>query len=607
MENPTMRLHLVSLGFTTLLLSVTSPFLPPSLSLSPPVAQAQTNQDRKAIADRLFREGFYLIAGDNFERAIRKFNQALLIYQEIGDKAGVGKTLSNIGYVYYRKKEYEQALNYLQQALPIQREVGDGEEQKTTLNVMRRTYDDQGLQLVNRSQYREAIEKFQQALVINRKLGQKDAEGLTLNQIGIAYTNLGEYELALNSYQQALAIPPPYFAEYRGAMLFNTGRLYQALGQYELALKFYQESLDLSRKPVLLVSGRGAIGSIGGEVRNLNAIATIHSRLGKYELALKFYQEALAVVKTIDDKIDKKNLEAVTLQNIGFVYREQGKYEQALQVLQQALTIIKPLGYKQSEGVTIGNIGEVYFEQGQYELARKYYQQSLVILQEFGDQADRANALNNIGYLLEKQHQPELAIAFFKQSVNVREEIRKNIKGLPQELQQSYTETIAKDYRYLADLLLKQDRVLEAQQVLDLLKVQELEDYLSNVRGNEQTAQGIPNTPSEQQIQQGYEAILNRAIQLGKELVQLESILPANRTPAQQQRIIELRKNQQQITQQFDEFLQSPAVTALTAQLRQVTGGETLNLANFNSLRDNLHKLQQNAVILYPLVLDDRL
>ncbi|MEG4818119.1 CHAT domain-containing protein [Microcoleus sp. K5-D4] len=603
-----MRLHLVSLSFATLLLSLTSPLLPSTLSLSPLVAQAQTNQDRKAIGDRLLREGKYLNVRHSYAAAIRKFQEALSIYQEIGDKASIGETLYNIGYVHYNQKEYEQALDYFQQALPIRREVGDGDGELVTLNVMGWVYHEQGGQLAKQSQYREALEKFQQLLVIQRKLGQKEAEGLTLNLIGIAYTNLGEYELALDFYQQALAIPPPYFAEDRLTKLFNAGRLYEALGQYERALKLYEESLEISRERVLLVfDSRDAIGSIGGEVRNLNAIASNHSRLGNYELALKFYQEALAILKTIDDKTDKKNLEAGTLHNIGVVYLKQGKYELALKFLQEALTILKPLGYTKSEGVILSNIGQVYFEQGKYELAWDFYQQALVILQEFGNKADEGHALKNIGYLLEKQNQPELAIVFFKQSVNAREVIRKNIKGLPQEFQQSYTETIAKDYRHLADLLLKQDRVLEAQQVIDLLKIQELEDYLSNVRGNEQTAQGIPNTPSEEQIQKGYEALLNKAIQLGKELVNIEKIPPANRTPAQQQRILELRKNQQEISQQFQEFLKSPTVTALVTQLRQVTGGETLNLANFNSLRDNLQKLQQNAVILYPLVLDDRL
>lgn len=607
-----MRLYLVNLSFTTLLLSVIFPLLPPTLNFSPLVAQAQTNQDKKAIADRLFREGEYLNVGDNLERAISKFKEALLIYQEIGDKAWIGKTLFNIGFVYYNKEEYQQALNYFQQALPILREVGDGTDQRGTLNLIGRIYGEQGGQMVNRGQYREALEKFQQLLVINRKLGgdgAKEAEGLTLSRIGLVYTNLGEYELALDSYKQALAIPPPYFTWNRGAMLFNAGKLYQALGQYELALKFYQEALEIARKPVLLVfDSRGQIGDIGGEVRSLNAIGGIHSKLGKYELALKFYQEALAVLRTIDNKTYKKNLEGVTLHNIGFVYLKQEKYELALKFLQEALTIFKPLGYKQSEGLMLNSIGKVYYDLGKYELAWDFYQQSLVIAQKFGDKANQGNVLKNIGYLLEKQKQPELAIVFFKQSVNARESIRNNIKGLPQEFQQSYTETIAEDYRHLADLLLQQNRILEAQRVLDLLKVQELEDYLRNVRGSNNTAQGVAERPQERQFREGTEAILNQAIALGKELAQLETIPVANRTESQTQRIVELRKIEQQINKQFNEFLVSPQVQELTTQLKQNTQGQTVDLEAYaTTLQDNLKKLQQDAVIIYPFVLPDRL
>jgi len=343
-------------------------------------------------------------------------------------------------------------------------------------------------------------------------------------------------------------------------------------------------------------------------VRNLNAIGRLHSRLGKYELALKFYQEALAVLKTIDNKTDKKNLEAVTLHNIGVVYLEQGKYELALELLQEALTIIKPLGYKQSEGVILGNIGKVYFKQGKYESAWNLYQQSLVIVQEFGNKDDEGYVLKNIGYLLEKQNQPELAVVFFKQSVNAREAIRNNIKGLPQEQQESYTETIAEDYRHLADLLLQQNRVLEAQRVLDLLKVQELEDYLRNVRGSENTATGVAERPQERQIREGMAAQIDKAIALGKELAQLESIPVSNRTPAQKQRIVELRKTEQEITKQFNEFLSTPQVREWIAQLQQSTQGQTFNLeSSATALQDNLKQLQQDAVILYPFVLPDRL
>ena len=85
--------------------------------------------------------------------------------------------------------------------------------------------------------------------------------------------------------------------------------------------------------------------------------------------------------------------------------------------------------------------------------------------------------------MLSLQEQPTLAIVFYKQSVQVREDIRSKLKGLPTNLQETYTTIVEDDYRALADLLLQQDRILEAQQVLDLLKVQELDDYLQGVRG----------------------------------------------------------------------------------------------------------------------------
>ncbi|MEQ8958303.1 MAG: hypothetical protein RLP02_10315, partial [Coleofasciculus sp. C2-GNP5-27] len=166
------------------------------------------------------------------------------------------------------------------------------------------------------------------------------------------------------------------------------------------------------------------------------------------------------------------------------------------------------------------------------------YQQALLIAQETGDKEDEGHTLNHIGYLLEAQNQPELAIIFFKQAVNVREAIRDNIKGLSQDQQESYTETIAEDYRHLADLLLQQNRILEAQRVLDLLKVQELDNYFKNVRGTGNTAKGVPNLLPEQQVTDNYQAILDQAITLGKELTQWRQ--NSNRTPEEEQRIAQL-------------------------------------------------------------------
>lgn len=207
-----------------------------------------------------------------------------------------------------------------------------------------------------------------------------------------------------------------------------------------------------------------------------------------------------------------------------------------------------------------------------------------------------------LGELLIKQEHLELATLFFKQAVNITEAIRKDIQELPQELQQSYARKVSDLYRRLADLLLQQDRVLEAQQVLDLLKVQELDDYLQNVRGHDRPTQPLDYWQPEQRILDLY----NQAIVEGQELIQLREIPPGDRTPAQQQRLAELVANQQNLVQSFDEFLDRPEVTEAIDRLSRTARRQNLDLEQLNALQDNLRNLE-NAVLLYPLILDDRL
>ncbi|MGB5959017.1 MAG: tetratricopeptide repeat protein [Coleofasciculaceae cyanobacterium] len=548
------------------------------------------------------------------QQALDSYQQALAIFQEVGDKKSAGITLNNIGLVYNKLGEYDQAFNYYQQVLAIRQEIGGkvGEEKQVssiTLNleplilqklpkVAQESEElklyQKGIQLSKQGQYQEALKRFQQALIIAREIGDQAREWKNLNQIGLVYNSLGEYKLALDFFNQALIIPKNVF-ENTGAINYNIGLVYSSLGDYSKALEFYQQASALAKK----------LSNKAGEVRIINTIGNVHAKLGKYDLALNSYQQALTLLKTID--FEKKLLEGATLNNIGQVYREQGKSELALDYYQQALRIQKQFGSQAGEGIILDNIGEAYYNLGQYKTALEYYQQALVISQEIGEKAREAENLSNIGYLLEKQNQPELAIVFFKQSVNVREEIRNNIKQLTQAQQQFYTKTIAEDYRHLADILLKQDRLLEAQRVLDLLKVQELDDYLRNVRGTRGTAQGVPNLASEQQIEDGYQAILDQAITLGKELTQLRQ--KSNRTSEDEQRIAQLVKAQETIRVDFNNFIKSPEVIALITQRSPETLSQDLllRMGDFNALQDNLKNLQQKAVLFYPLILDDRI
>ncbi|MDX2231427.1 MAG: CHAT domain-containing protein [Leptolyngbyaceae cyanobacterium bins.349] len=192
---------------------------------------------------------------------------------------------------------------------------------------------------------------------------------------------------------------------------------------------------------------------------------------------------------------------------------------------------------------------------------------------------------------------------FYKQSVNVTESIRKDLRPLPRAQQESYTQTVADTYRKLADLLLQQDRVLEAQQVLDLLKIQELDDYLRNVRG---VGQQVEFLRPETEILKRYGKLQETAIRVGRELAELrKKAAQGALTEVEQQRVAELDRLETSLNEQFGQFIRSEEVKKLIAQLSPEVQEQIVKLSDLEALRDDLRRM--NAVMIYPLVLSDRL
>jgi CHAT domain-containing protein/Tfp pilus assembly protein PilF len=520
-----------------------------------------------------------------YEVSLGFYQDALATRQEIGDRRGEGHTLSNICLIYRDLGRYEAALDFCQNALAIQQEIGDRGSEGNTLNNIGQLYDNLG-------QYEAALDFYRDALVIQQEIGDRRGEGNTLNNVGAAYRNLSHYEAALDFYQDALAIWQEIGDRLgEGSTLNNIGAVYDNLGQYEVALNFYQDALAIWQE----------IGNRAGEGATLNNIGGWHHNLGEYEVALNFYQDALAIWQEIGNRAG----EGAALNNIGGGYRSLGEYETALGFYQDALAIWQEIGNRAGEGAALNNIGGGYRSLGEYEAALGYLQDALVISQEVGDRRGRAITLNNIGFILEALTEPQLATVFFKESVNQYEAIRGDIRGLATADQQAFTDSVASTYRKLADLLLQQDRILEAQRVLDLLKVQELDEYLDGVRSTAATQRGVDTLGAERQI-------ASRTVLGGYELAQLRQIPVSDLSAAQRQRLAELDTAQRQVISDFRTFIASPEIQALVAQLDTDIQQDLLTeLDEFANLQNDLADIQrqtgQTAVMVYPLILEDRL
>ncbi|MGJ5631821.1 CHAT domain-containing protein [Nostoc sp. CALU 1950] len=285
----------------------------------------------------------------------------------------------------------------------------------------------------------------------------------------------------------------------------------------------------------------------------------------------------------------------------------QGKSQEALQRLHKALAISRELGERSWEAVTFNNIGRIYQIQKKYPEALQSYQQAILINKELGDLVRLGKTYSNIGYLFDIQNQPELAIFFYKHCLINREKARLNPSALSAAQPDAYSITVSQTYRILGERLLKQERVAEAQRTMDLLKVEELEEYLQNVSGNQRTVKGINIAATEKPIKQKLDQSVDNAVVLGKELTTLRKILPKERSLEQKQRIEQLVLNQQQLLNGFNEFINSPSVKAQVEQISLTARRQNLELENLNELRDNLARLPQKSALLYPLILKDSL
>lgn len=158
----------------------------------------------------------------------------------------------------------------------------------------------------------------------------------------------------------------------------------------------------------------------------------------------------------------------------GVQQAQANQYEAALKSWEQALTLYRRLQDRDGEGNVLVSLGNAYQQLSQYDKAITYYQQLLPIYQQNQDHAAEGLTLANLGFSYNFLSQYDKAIAYLQQSVKVWESIRAQTRPLPKDnaFDAFYVELISPTYQALAELLKKQGRDSEAQQVLNLLKVQ---------------------------------------------------------------------------------------------------------------------------------------
>ena len=307
-----------------------------------------------------------------------------------------------------------------------------------------------------------ALIKFQEASRLYREINYKSYNAWSaLWTSGRISDRLGEKSIALKYYDQALPLARAVgLKSLEAATLNNIGLVYSSLGEKQKALEYYAQALPL--------------GIDSGKAATLSNIGGVYLSLGEKQKALNYLAQALSLYKAIGIEWG----EAETLSSIGGVYLSLGELQKALDYYNQALPPIKAVGYKSGEATILTSIGVVYVSLGEKQKALEYFQASLPLRKVVGDKSGQAYTLFWLMYHWQSLNNPRFAVFYGKQSVNLLQELRTNIQSLDKETQKTYLKSVEPTYRRLADILIAQGCIAEAEQVLGMLKEEEYFSYL---------------------------------------------------------------------------------------------------------------------------------
>ncbi|QIG51737.1 CHAT domain-containing protein [Nordella sp. HKS 07] len=410
--------------------------------------------------------------------------------------------------------KYEDSVTALEAAMRIaDAAVGKKRAELADIQMeLAQTYTNKGDRLSALAMYNAARNTFEEAL------------GSDHPKVALALHNIGKIDLNMTQFEPALAAFATARKVYEANLPAETSRLVELLidtssvhariGNRETALAFAKEAVALAREKLgpdhrsnaLALHFAGTINR--GMGRSADALTDLGAALRIYlgneaktrrriPEVLDDVSVALVRADCLDQAVEVQTLSiahyaalygenhnrvASAYHRLGGLYRESGKFAEARAPLFKAASI-----YENIFGPNHRRIADVYADlasaSARIDLnseALRYGFRALRIrnVNKQADPEDLRQSYWSLSIVLKQQGDMTAAIAFAKMAVNINQEIRSQNRNLPEELTRALAGRYRELYEYLANMLIGAGRLQEAQQVLDLIKQQELFDFV---------------------------------------------------------------------------------------------------------------------------------
>jgi CHAT domain-containing protein/Tfp pilus assembly protein PilF len=442
--------------------------------LAAALGEAKTDEARQALlaadegliaqplVDALISQGHRHRQRGQFAPALVSYRTARGVAERLGDRRGLAQALSNIGVVHGAQSDYAQALPFLEQGLKLAEELND----KTTIGFALN-----GLGNLHRltGNIELALDFLGRSLKLAEELGNQTSTAIALFNLGSAYLTLGDHTQALSHYERGLALVPPTDKDLRQAILQGLGVLHRRQGNYELALDYYQQSLRLAEE----------IGSKDSLSLTLNNLGMTYRLQGKPDLALAHYQRALA----LSEETGVKGRQGMILNNIGIIHRARGQYDQAIKAFEQSLKLRESIGEREGAAYVLYSLAFAHQKQGRFQEALAYAERAIALARQINSPDPLWNALLTKAAVYKERGQVDVARQAYEEAIAVIEEKRGQVAGGASDAQRFFEGRVF-PYHALVGLLAAQGQVGAALPVAERAKARALLDVLHSGRAD---------------------------------------------------------------------------------------------------------------------------
>jgi len=369
-------------------------------------------QNASFKADKLSRQGLYLLNNGQMQAGINLLIEAASIYEQIGNLKEAAERFDAIAAICTQYGRLEEAVNYNKYSLKLEKQLANPNGVATSLSNLGTVYLMMG-------RIEDALNSHNEALQIYRDHGDIASEAHCLFNIANVYSQVNNKK-AISYYEKTVKIAE----KIGGATIMlvasiSLGTHYDIEGDSARAIKIFERSLNYLEKITEEERAQLVIMNQEGKVEPRDTIfeklIQVYTQKREYSNALKYGNQALEIQRSKQNQKGIAKFEGL----IGHVYLEMAQLSKALEHTEKSIQILRQYPPNSDLARDLGQLASIYHQRGEINKALSCYHEASTSSRSIRDSESYFRIRANLGLLY-------LEIGKFTQALECLEEALQN-------------------------------------------------------------------------------------------------------------------------------------------------------------------------------------